>query len=96
MPGRPSARLPKFILDCKRQAAEGKADEINTCIACNQACLDLTFQGKRASCLVNPLVKSAKALPRAASRCLALSRAATPSPPRQLLQTLRACSAVPL
>ena len=36
------------------KAAEGKADEINTCIACNQACLDHTFQLKRASCLVNP------------------------------------------
>ena len=36
------------------KAAEGRADEINTCIACNQACLDHTFQLKRASCLVNP------------------------------------------
>ena len=36
------------------KAAEGRADEINTCIACNQACLDLVFQNKRASCLVNP------------------------------------------
>jgi 2,4-dienoyl-CoA reductase (NADPH2) len=35
---------------------ENRADEINTCIACNQACLDHTFRGKRASCLVNPLV----------------------------------------
>jgi len=32
----------------------GKDDEINTCIACNQACLDHAFVGKRASCLVNP------------------------------------------
>jgi len=37
-----------------RKAAEGRADDINTCIACNQACLDHTFQLKRASCLVNP------------------------------------------
>ena len=37
-----------------RKAAEGRADEINTCIACNQACLDHTFDNKRASCLVNP------------------------------------------
>ena len=29
-------------------------EEINTCIACNQACLDHTFQARRASCLVNP------------------------------------------
>ncbi|MCG8671053.1 MAG: NADPH-dependent 2,4-dienoyl-CoA reductase [Pseudomonadales bacterium] len=36
------------------KAANGKANEINTCIACNQACLDHTFQAKRASCLVNP------------------------------------------
>ncbi len=36
------------------KAAEGRADEINTCIACNQACLDHTFSMKRASCLVNP------------------------------------------
>ena len=32
----------------------GRADEINTCIACNQACLDHAFENKRASCLVNP------------------------------------------
>ncbi|MBP1205639.1 2,4-dienoyl-CoA reductase (NADPH2) [Duganella sp. 1411] len=36
------------------KAAQGKADEINTCIGCNQACLDHTFANKRASCLVNP------------------------------------------
>ena len=36
------------------KAREGRADEINTCIACNQACLDHVFQGKTASCLVNP------------------------------------------
>ncbi|MCW2817502.1 MAG: NADPH-dependent 2,4-dienoyl-CoA reductase, partial [Marmoricola sp.] len=36
------------------KAAAGRADEINTCIACNQACLDHTFARKRASCLVNP------------------------------------------
>ena len=37
-----------------RKAAEGRADDINTCIACNQACLDHTFANRRASCLVNP------------------------------------------
>eukprot|EP00611_Tribonema_gayanum_P011014 TRINITY_DN21136_c0_g1_i1.p1 TRINITY_DN21136_c0_g1~~TRINITY_DN21136_c0_g1_i1.p1 ORF type:complete len:481 (-),score=190.52 TRINITY_DN21136_c0_g1_i1:286-1560(-) len=37
-----------------RKAAEGREDEINTCIACNQACLDHSFVGKLASCLVNP------------------------------------------
>ena len=36
------------------KAAAGKAEEINTCIACNQACLDHTFNLNRASCLVNP------------------------------------------
>ncbi|HEX8403742.1 MAG TPA: FAD-dependent oxidoreductase [Duganella sp.] len=36
------------------KAAQGRTDEINTCIGCNQACLDHTFANKRASCLVNP------------------------------------------
>jgi 2,4-dienoyl-CoA reductase (NADPH2) len=36
------------------KAAAGRADEINTCIACNQACLDHVFSRKLASCLVNP------------------------------------------
>ena len=47
---RPLLADPEFV--SKTEA--GKADEINTCIACNQACLDHTFQLKRASCLVNP------------------------------------------
>ncbi|RED17993.1 NADPH-dependent 2,4-dienoyl-CoA reductase [Pontivivens insulae] len=37
-----------------KKAAEGKADQINICIACNQACLDHTFSMKLTSCLVNP------------------------------------------
>ena len=37
-----------------QKAWEGREDEINTCIACNQACLDHTFTGKLTSCLVNP------------------------------------------
>jgi 2,4-dienoyl-CoA reductase (NADPH2) len=37
-----------------RKAQQGRSDEINTCIACNQACLDHGFARKRASCLVNP------------------------------------------
>jgi 2,4-dienoyl-CoA reductase (NADPH2) len=41
-----------FLVD---KAAAGRTDEINTCIGCNQACLDHTFSFKRASCLVNPL-----------------------------------------
>jgi 2,4-dienoyl-CoA reductase (NADPH2) len=37
-----------------RKAREDRADEINVCIACNQACLDHTFANKMSSCLVNP------------------------------------------
>jgi 2,4-dienoyl-CoA reductase (NADPH2) len=40
--------------DFVNKAAAGRADEINTCIACNQACLDHVFVNKVASCLVNP------------------------------------------
>jgi 2,4-dienoyl-CoA reductase (NADPH2) len=47
---RPLLADPHWVL----KAAAGKADEINTCIACNQACLDKVFEGKRATCLVNP------------------------------------------
>jgi 2,4-dienoyl-CoA reductase (NADPH2) len=45
-----------FLADAEfvRKAREGRADEINTCIGCNQACLDHTFAGKITSCLVNP------------------------------------------
>jgi len=41
--------------DFVNKSAENKADEINTCIGCNQACLDHVFSHKRASCLVNPV-----------------------------------------
>ncbi len=37
-----------------KKAMAGQADQINTCIACNQACLDHAFKNKVASCLVNP------------------------------------------
>ena len=40
--------------DFVAKAADGRADEIDTCIGCNQACLDLVFAGKICSCLVNP------------------------------------------
>ena len=40
--------------DWVRKAADDRGDEINTCIGCNQACLDHTFKHKVASCLVNP------------------------------------------
>jgi 2,4-dienoyl-CoA reductase (NADPH2) len=36
------------------KAKAGRSERINTCIACNQACLDHVFQNKRASCMVNP------------------------------------------
>ena len=41
--------------DWVKKAEANTPDRINTCIACNQACLDLIFQNKRASCMVNPL-----------------------------------------
>jgi 2,4-dienoyl-CoA reductase (NADPH2) len=40
--------------DLVNKARDGREDEINTCIACNQACLDHTFTGRLTSCLVNP------------------------------------------
>jgi 2,4-dienoyl-CoA reductase (NADPH2) len=40
--------------DWANKARAGRADRINTCIACNQACLDHVFESKAASCLVNP------------------------------------------
>ncbi|MGW8389609.1 oxidoreductase [Pseudoduganella sp. HUAS MS19] len=45
-----------FLADAffMQKAREDRADEINTCIGCNQACLDHTFSGKITSCLVNP------------------------------------------
>ncbi len=48
---RPFLADPDFFVN---KAAAGRADEINTCIGCNQACLDHTFGGKLTSCLVNP------------------------------------------
>ncbi len=47
---RPFLADPDFVA----KAAAGKADRINTCIGCNQACLDHTFQLQLTSCLVNP------------------------------------------
>ena len=47
---RPFLADPAFV----HKARQGRADEINTCIACNQACLDHTFSGRISSCLVNP------------------------------------------
>jgi len=47
---RPFLADPDFM----NKAARGQSNAINTCIACNQACLDQIFKGKEASCLVNP------------------------------------------
>ena len=47
---RPFLADPEFV----NKAAQARGDEINTCIGCNQACLDHTFAGKITSCLVNP------------------------------------------
>ena len=47
---RPFLADPEFV----NKAAAHRGDEINTCIACNQACLDHIFNGKLTSCLVNP------------------------------------------
>ncbi|MFC6087795.1 FAD-dependent oxidoreductase [Saccharothrix lopnurensis] len=47
---RPFLADPDWVL----KARTGRADEINTCIACNQACLDHTFSLKKATCVVNP------------------------------------------
>lgn len=47
---RPFLADPEFV----QKAAQNRADEINTCIGCNQACLDHVFVGQLTSCLVNP------------------------------------------
>jgi 2,4-dienoyl-CoA reductase (NADPH2) len=47
---RPFLADPLFV----QKAVENKAQLINTCIGCNQACLDNVFKGKRSTCLVNP------------------------------------------
>ncbi|WP_169569842.1 NADPH-dependent 2,4-dienoyl-CoA reductase [Sneathiella limimaris] len=47
---RPMLADPELV----KKTIEGREDEINTCIACNQACLDHTFTGQISSCLVNP------------------------------------------
>ncbi|MEP6327190.1 NADPH-dependent 2,4-dienoyl-CoA reductase, partial [Sulfitobacter pontiacus] len=47
---RPFLADPHFV----KKTREGRANEINTCIACNQACLDFIFSSRPVSCLVNP------------------------------------------
>ncbi len=48
---RPFLADPDFVI----KSAEGRADEINTCIGCNQGCLDQVFAGELTTCLVNPI-----------------------------------------
>ncbi|GAA5188058.1 NADPH-dependent 2,4-dienoyl-CoA reductase [Ferrimonas gelatinilytica] len=48
---RPMLADPHFV----RKAAEGKPEQINVCIGCNQGCLDHIFKAQRATCLVNPM-----------------------------------------
>lgn len=48
---RPLLADPEFV----RKVEESRSDEINTCIACNQACLDFIFSERVATCLVNPI-----------------------------------------
>ena len=47
---RPLLADPQWV----NKARDGRAERINTCIACNQACLDHVFENRRATCLVNP------------------------------------------
>lgn len=48
---RPFLADPDFVI----KSEQGRANEINTCIGCNQGCLDHVFEGKLATCLVNPI-----------------------------------------
>lgn len=50
--------------DWGRKAESGASDDINTCIGCNQACLDHVFEGKPVSCLVNPYALHEDKFPR--------------------------------
>ena len=79
-----------FLADAEfvNKAAAGRADEINTCIACNQACLDQIFSRQIASCLVNPRAchetrdrDEARRQRRSASRWSAPARPAWPARP---------------
>ena len=63
-----------------KKAELGRADEINVCIACNQACLDHTFTGQEVSCLVNP---------RACRETEPIATAAAPAVPPELVDQLR-------
>ncbi|WP_110457662.1 NADPH-dependent 2,4-dienoyl-CoA reductase [Shewanella algidipiscicola] len=66
-----------FLADAEfvNKAAAGESELINTCIGCNQACLDHTFALKRATCLVNPRACYETELnftPAATKKCIAV------------------------
>lgn len=63
---RPFLADAEFVL----KAQQNRADEINTCIGCNQACLDQIFAGKITSCLVNPRACHETLMPVTAARQL--------------------------
>lgn len=62
--------------DLMAKTMAGRTGQINTCIACNQACLDHVFANKRASCLVNPLAGRELALAATPPRAAAPARVA--------------------
>ena len=73
---RPFLADPEWV----RKSAESRADEINTCIACNQACLDHTFVKQRATCLVNPRAGHETELVLGPTRTVKRSRSWGPGP----------------
>ena len=67
--------------DFVNKAAQDRADEINTCIGCNQACLDQIFERETATCLVNPYAcRETELKLDAAQRNGARSRSSAPAP----------------
>jgi 2,4-dienoyl-CoA reductase (NADPH2) len=71
-----------FLADAEflSKAQSGRADEINTCIGCNQACLDQIFVGKVTSCLVNPRACHETLMPDRLRRAKAAGRSAPALP----------------
>ena len=63
------------------KAEQGRADEINTCIACNQACLDFLFRNKVASCMVNPRACNETYYPKSKRSARSASPWSVPAPP---------------
>jgi len=73
---RPFLADPDFV----NKAAAGRAAAINTCIACNQACLDHIFAGRLCSCLVNPLAcRESEAISRIALPCTTFGLSPAPA-----------------